>query len=67
VTIIKQIVYRGSQFYWWRKFEYIEEVTDLLQVYDKLLTSCSEYILPWAGIELTTLVVIDVDCIHLRK
>jgi len=27
---------RGSQFYWWRKSEYLEKITDLLQVTDQL-------------------------------
>jgi hypothetical protein len=29
-------LYRGSQFYWWRKPEYPEKNTDLSQVTDKL-------------------------------
>ena len=29
-------LYRGSQFYWWRKLEYPEKTIDLLQVTDKL-------------------------------
>jgi hypothetical protein len=29
-------LYRGSQFYWWRKPEYLEKTTDLLHVTDKL-------------------------------
>ena len=29
-------VYRGGQFYWWRKSEYPEKTTDLSQVTDKL-------------------------------
>jgi hypothetical protein len=29
-------LYRGSQFYWWRKPEYVEKATDLSQVTDKL-------------------------------
>jgi hypothetical protein len=28
-------LYRGSQFYWWRKPEYTEKTTDLSQVTDK--------------------------------
>jgi len=26
----------GGKFYWWRKLEYLEKTTDLLQVTDKL-------------------------------
>jgi hypothetical protein len=29
-------LYRDGQFYWWRKLEYQEKTTDLLQVIDKL-------------------------------
>ena len=29
-------LYRGSQFYWWRKPEYTEKTTDLSQVTDKV-------------------------------
>jgi hypothetical protein len=29
-------LYRGSQFYWWRKQEYPEKITDLSQVTHKL-------------------------------
>jgi hypothetical protein len=28
-------LYRGCQFYWWRKLEYPEKTTDLSQVTDK--------------------------------
>ena len=30
------VMYHGSQFYWWKKPEYLEKTTDLLQVIDKL-------------------------------
>ena len=29
-------LYRGRQFYWWRKLEYLEKTTNLSQVTDKL-------------------------------
>jgi hypothetical protein len=29
-------LYRGGQFYWWRQWEYMEKITDLSQVTDKL-------------------------------
>jgi len=29
-------LFRGGQFYWWRKPEYPEKITDTLQVTDKL-------------------------------
>jgi hypothetical protein len=44
---------RCGQFYWWRK---LVKITDLYRVH-----------LTWAGIELTTLVVISTDCIDSYK
>ena len=35
-TFNKFQLYRGGQFFWWRKAEYLEKNTDLLQITDKL-------------------------------
>jgi hypothetical protein len=51
-------LYRGGQFYWWRKLEKTRQTLShmLYRVH-----------IAWAGFKLKTLVVIGTDCIHSYK
>ena len=51
-------LYRGGQFYWWRK-----PSTCCKSLTNFITKRCIEYTSPWVGFKLTTLVVKGTDCI----
>ena len=57
-------LYRGGQFYWWRKRSTWRKPLTCRKSPTNFISNCGiEYTSPWAGFELTTLMVMGTDCI----
>ena len=55
-------LYSGGHFYWWRK-----PPTCRKSLTNFITKCCIKYTSPWAGFELTALVVIGTDCIYVTS
>ena len=54
--------YRGDQFYWWRKPEYLKKTLACRKSMTNFSHKVVSVHLSWVGFKLTTLVLIDADC-----
>jgi hypothetical protein len=62
-TMLK--LYHGGQFYWWSTRKKPPTCRKSLTIF--ITKCCIEYASPWTGFELTTLVMIGIDCIGSSK
>ena len=62
-TMLK--LYHGGQFYWWSTRKKPPTCRKSLTIF--ITKCCIEYASPWTGFELTTLVMIGIDCIGNSK
>ena len=64
-STIFQLYFDGQVLFWWRKQEDPEKTTNLScrkSLTNLITLCCIECTLPWAGFELSTLVVMGTDC-----